>query len=81
LRYLPLRVSGDPAYRAPRELLPRNTATAPVVRVLRSLEVRSRHQAYYSADVRSPSQASTMVPWHGRQTMEIEDDSHPEDDA
>ena len=33
------------------------------------------------ADVRTPSQASTMVPWHGRQTMEIEDDSNPEDDA
>ena len=34
-----------------------------------------------SADVRRPSQASTMVPWSGRQTMEIEDASNPEDDA
>jgi hypothetical protein len=33
------------------------------------------------AVVRTPSQARTMVPWHGRQTMEIEDDSNPEDDA
>jgi hypothetical protein len=32
-------------------------------------------------DVRTPSQASTMVPWPGRQTMEIEDASNPEDDA
>ncbi len=27
------------------------------------------------------SQASTMVPWLGRQTTEIEDDGNPEDDA
>jgi hypothetical protein len=33
------------------------------------------------ADVRTPSQPRTMVPWHGRQRMEIEDDSNPEDDA
>ena len=32
-------------------------------------------------DVRTPSLARTMVPWHGRQTVEIEDDSNPEDDA
>src|ERR1035437_2463851 len=35
----------------------------------------------HNVDVRTPSQARTMVPWHGRQTMEIEDDSNPEDDA
>jgi hypothetical protein len=34
-----------------------------------------------SAQVRTPSQARTMVAWHCRQTMEIEDDSNPEDDA
>jgi hypothetical protein len=31
--------------------------------------------------VRDSAQAMMIVPWHGRQTMETEDDSNPEDDA
>jgi len=54
------------------------TPGGPTQRHLNALSCRDGRDF---ADVRTPSQARTMVPWHGRQTMEIEDDSNPEDDA
>jgi hypothetical protein len=54
-----------------------------MIEIRQTGDCTNRHDPFTTghADVRTSSQASTMVPWHGRQTMEIEDDSDPEDDA